>query len=91
MRVFGCFRQPRDPQSYEAAGMVIACGESLEDAYSAFINDIKYIPLHDLSKGRYTDECSAYPISKWFQMSQLTANCNKAKVLYEDSIEKQYR
>ena len=81
MKVFGCYLQ-----DIWGGGMIIACGNTKEEAFNAFINDPNYDWGKEWNnKGKRTGTSIDYPYDKWFEMTELTANCDKPKVLYEQS------
>ena len=84
MKVFGCYNR------ISKEGMIIACGNTLEEAYNAFSYSktlSKYNSPVFSKNGDYIGNMSIYyPQEKWFEMSELKADCNEAKVLYESTI-----
>jgi len=81
MRVFGCYLQ-----NAWGGGMIIACGNTREEAFNAFIEDHYYDCYKDWNnKDKLTGTSRDYPFDKWFEMPELTANCDKPEVLYEQS------
>ena len=71
MKVFGC-RHSDKP--YITFGYVIACGNTKEEAYNAFINDPMYMFFP------YKEQ--AYPLNDWKELSHIITNNVYPRVLY---------
>lgn len=61
MRVFGCYHSDKPTRCF---GYIIACGNTREEAYNAFINDPRYVI--------YAYKEQAYPLEEWNELPIIT-------------------
>ena len=84
MKVYGCYNRINEE------GMIIACGNTLEEAYNAFSYNKTFSRYNSPVFGKNGDymgnKSIYYPQEAWFEIPELTANCSEAKVLYESTI-----
>jgi hypothetical protein len=76
MKVFGCPRQGE-----YAGGLILVASNSLEEAYNTYMQDEFYSAFHAELDGE--EMYNYYPLEKWFEFTELTANCNETKIICE--------
>jgi len=78
MKVFGCYRT-----GGYSGGLILAAGNTLDEAYNAYLKDPKYSWMHwEIDTDEYDEYY--YPKLNWMEFSELEAKCDVPKVICED-------